>query len=49
MLAAVVSVSAASGRTVAVGLAYALGSAIVLLVLALAGRRRDASGCAGRR
>jgi thiol-disulfide isomerase/thioredoxin len=34
-----VSVSAASGRTVAVGLAYALGSSIVLLILALAGRR----------
>jgi cytochrome c biogenesis protein CcdA/thiol-disulfide isomerase/thioredoxin len=39
ILAAVVSVSAASGRTVAVGLAFALGSSIVLLVLALAGRR----------
>ena len=39
MLAAVVSVGAASGRTVAVGLAYALGSSAVLLVLALAGRR----------
>jgi cytochrome c biogenesis protein CcdA/thiol-disulfide isomerase/thioredoxin len=39
VLAAVVSVSAASGRTVAVGLAYALGSSVVLLVLALAGRR----------
>jgi cytochrome c biogenesis protein CcdA/thiol-disulfide isomerase/thioredoxin len=38
ILAAVVSVSAASGRTVAVGLAYALGSSAVLLVLALAGR-----------
>jgi cytochrome c biogenesis protein CcdA/thiol-disulfide isomerase/thioredoxin len=38
ILAAVVSVSAASGRTVAVGAAYALGSAAVLLVLALAGR-----------
>ena len=35
VLAAVVSVSAASGRTVAVGLAYALGSSVVLLVLAL--------------
>ena len=34
-----VSVSAASGRTVAVGLAYALGSSAVLLVLALTGRR----------
>jgi cytochrome c biogenesis protein CcdA/thiol-disulfide isomerase/thioredoxin len=38
VLAAVVSVSAASGRTVSVGLAYALGSSVVLLVLALAGR-----------
>src|SRR3954464_8363283 len=37
--AAVVSVSAASGRTVAIGLAYALGSSIVLLILALGGRR----------
>jgi len=37
ILAAVVSV-AASGRSLAVGLAYALGSAAVLLVLALAGR-----------
>jgi len=39
ILAAVVSVSAASGRTVVVGLAYALGSSIMLLILALAGRR----------
>jgi cytochrome c biogenesis protein CcdA/thiol-disulfide isomerase/thioredoxin len=39
VLAAVVAVSAASGRTVAVGLAYALGSAAVLLALALFGRR----------
>src|SRR5215218_3790141 len=38
ILAAVVSVSAASGHTVAVGLAYSLGSSAVLLVLALAGR-----------
>src|SRR3954454_10618191 len=38
VLAAVVSVGAASGRTVAVGLGYALGSSAVLLVLALAGR-----------
>ncbi|HET6550675.1 MAG TPA: cytochrome c biogenesis protein CcdA, partial [Solirubrobacter sp.] len=38
VLAAVVSVSAASGRTVLVGLAYALGSAAVLLALALVGR-----------
>ena len=46
ILAAVVSVGAASGRTVAVGLAYALGSAAVLLVLALAGRAADASTAA---
>ena len=39
VLAAVVSVGAASGRTVAVGLGYALGSSAVLLVLALTGRR----------
>jgi cytochrome c biogenesis protein CcdA/thiol-disulfide isomerase/thioredoxin len=39
VLAAVVSVGAASGRTVVIGLAYALGSAAVLLVLALTGRR----------
>src|SRR5262245_17249260 len=38
ILAAVVSVGAASGRTISVGLAYAAGSAAVLLVLALAGR-----------
>src|SRR4051794_41597694 len=37
ILAAVVSVSAASGRTATVGLAYALGSSLVLLILALAG------------
>jgi thiol-disulfide isomerase/thioredoxin len=34
----VISVGAASGRTIPVGLAFALGSAVVLLVLALAGR-----------
>ena len=39
ILAAVISVSAASGRTVTLALAYALGSAAVLLVLALGGRR----------
>jgi cytochrome c biogenesis protein CcdA/thiol-disulfide isomerase/thioredoxin len=39
ILAAVISVSAASGKTVAIALAYALGSAIVLLVLSLGGRR----------
>jgi cytochrome c biogenesis protein CcdA/thiol-disulfide isomerase/thioredoxin len=39
VLAAVVSVSAASGRTATIGLAYAAGSAVVLLALALLGRR----------
>jgi cytochrome c biogenesis protein CcdA/thiol-disulfide isomerase/thioredoxin len=39
ILAAVISVSAASGRTVAVALGYAAGSALVLLALALGGRR----------
>ena len=39
ILAAVISVSAASGRTVAIALAYAAGSALVLLVLVLGGRR----------
>ncbi len=39
ILAAVISVSAASGKTIAIALAYALGSAIVLLVLSLGGRR----------
>ena len=38
ILAAVISVSAASGRSVAVAIAYALGSAIVLLALSLGGR-----------
>ena len=38
ILAAVISVSAASGRTVAVVIAYALGSAAVLLALTLGGR-----------
>ncbi len=38
ILAAVISVGAASGRSIAVGLAYALGSAAVLLLLALGGR-----------
>ena len=37
------------GDTVAVGLAYALGSSAVLLVLALAGRARSRGACAGRR
>jgi cytochrome c biogenesis protein CcdA/thiol-disulfide isomerase/thioredoxin len=39
ILAAVISVSAASGKTIAIAIAYALGSAIVLLVLSLGGRR----------
>ncbi|HXP38087.1 MAG TPA: cytochrome c biogenesis protein DipZ, partial [Solirubrobacteraceae bacterium] len=39
ILAAVISVSAASGKTVVIALAYALGSAAVLLALTLGGRR----------
>lgn len=39
ILAAVISVSAASGRTVLLALAYAAGSAAVLLALTLGGRR----------
>jgi len=39
ILAAVVSVSAASGRTILVAVAYSAGSAAVLLVLSLGGRR----------
>jgi cytochrome c biogenesis protein CcdA/thiol-disulfide isomerase/thioredoxin len=39
ILAAVISVSAASGETVAVAIAYAAGSAAALLVLSLVGRR----------
>jgi thiol-disulfide isomerase/thioredoxin len=39
VLAAVVSVSAVTGRTVAVALAYVAGSAIVLFAIALGGRR----------
>ena len=39
ILAAVISVSAASGRIVAVASAYAVGSAAMLLLLALGGRR----------
>ncbi len=38
ILAAVISVSAASGRTVAVAIAYAFGSGVVLLALTLGGR-----------
>jgi cytochrome c biogenesis protein CcdA/thiol-disulfide isomerase/thioredoxin len=39
ILAAVISVSAASGKTIAIAIAYAAGSAIVLLALTLGGRR----------
>jgi cytochrome c biogenesis protein CcdA/thiol-disulfide isomerase/thioredoxin len=39
ILAAVISVSAASGKTIAIALAYAAGSAVVLLALSLGGRR----------
>ena len=39
ILAAVISVSAASGKTIVLALAYAAGSAVVLLALALGGRR----------
>jgi cytochrome c biogenesis protein CcdA/thiol-disulfide isomerase/thioredoxin len=39
ILAAVISVSAASGSAVAVGLAYAVGTGLMLLALALGGRR----------
>jgi cytochrome c biogenesis protein CcdA/thiol-disulfide isomerase/thioredoxin len=39
ILAAVISVSAASGKTVVIALAYAFGSAVVLLALTLGGRR----------
>ena len=38
ILAAVIAVGAASSRTVPVGLAFALGSALVLLALSLGGR-----------
>jgi cytochrome c biogenesis protein CcdA/thiol-disulfide isomerase/thioredoxin len=49
ILAAVISVSAASGRTVAVAIAYSLGSAVVLLALTLGGRRLfDRVRAAGR-
>jgi cytochrome c biogenesis protein CcdA/thiol-disulfide isomerase/thioredoxin len=39
ILAAVISVSAATGRTVVIAIAYSAGSALVLLALALGGRR----------
>ncbi|HEX4837516.1 MAG TPA: cytochrome c biogenesis protein DipZ [Solirubrobacteraceae bacterium] len=49
ILAAVISVSAASGRTVAVAVAYSLGSAAVLLALTLGGRKLfDRVRAAGR-
>jgi cytochrome c biogenesis protein CcdA/thiol-disulfide isomerase/thioredoxin len=39
ILAAVISVGAATGRTVAIAIAYSAGSALVLLALALGGRK----------
>jgi cytochrome c biogenesis protein CcdA/thiol-disulfide isomerase/thioredoxin len=49
ILAAVISVSAASGRTILIALTYALGSALVLLALTLGGRRLfDRARAAGR-
>ncbi len=39
ILAAVISVSAASGRTILIAVAYSLGSAAVLLALTLGGRK----------
>ena len=39
ILTAVISVSAASGRAVAVGIAYAVGTGLMLFALALGGRR----------
>jgi cytochrome c biogenesis protein CcdA/thiol-disulfide isomerase/thioredoxin len=49
ILAAVISVGAATGRSVAVAVAYAAGSAVVLLALTLGGRRLlDAARAAGR-
>jgi len=49
ILAAVISVSAASGRTVAVAIAYSLGSAAVLFALTLGGRKLfDRIRAAGR-
>ena len=49
ILAAVISVSAASGRTVAVAIAYSLGSAVVLFALTLGGRNLfDRVRAAGR-
>src|SRR5450432_1708245 len=49
ILAAVISVSAASGRTVLIALTYALGSAVVLFALTLGGRKLlDRARAAGR-
>src|SRR3954454_6977362 len=49
VLAAVITVSAATGRSVAVAVAYALGSAAVLLALCVGGRRvLDRVRAAGR-
>src|SRR3954468_14291983 len=49
VLAAVITVSAATGRSVAVAVAYALGSAAVLLALCVGGRRvLDRARAAGR-
>src|SRR4051812_8535154 len=49
ILAAVISVGAASGSSVAIAVAYSLGSAVVLLALALGGRRvLDRIRAAGR-
>ena len=39
ILAAVISVSAATGKTIVIAIAYAFGSALVLLALTLGGRR----------
>jgi cytochrome c biogenesis protein CcdA/thiol-disulfide isomerase/thioredoxin len=49
ILAAVITVSAATGRSVAVAIAYALGSAVVLIALCAGGRRLlDRVRAAGR-
>src|SRR6476620_8726362 len=49
ILATVISVGAASGRSFAVAIAYSLGSAVVLLALALGGRKLlDRARAAGR-
>jgi len=49
ILAAVISVSAASGKTILIALAYAFGSALVLLAITLGGRRLfDRARRAGR-